>query len=489
MIFNIVLSVTNMCCRLLLVFAIVIFGGLLITPAVAVADTGMGKSTPIAQAGSDAVTISQKLELTPETPGSIRVTETVDVTLKLKEFELFVPADGKKLKTDGFSRATAEDPMDGFKMYAWDGNTRSPSITYRLDVNSTRTSRGVRDQVGYETVDAGEWAIISTPGNGWGWTASEDIDVTTDRRIAGPGVVKDGFAFLGEHDIRMKSANGQRFRLVIPKAANLTESPAAILNNITYASRKLRVGERDEDVVMIAAPTPDGINWSHGGTAHDSVFWAIDEARLDHPGNTWIHEYVHTRQDFNQEKDFSWFVEGSAEYYAALYTLQQEQIGFQQFQKHFIITEPYQAKVALTNTKSASPPQYTKGGLVAAGADKRIRLATNGSVSLADIFRRLNSDNEPASNSDFIRYIGLYSNNAIESDVQAATTTSEIMSSWDKNEYTQAFGEEPHEMKSPDTGKTAQDSKTRESNGWLRFILALVAVNSIAYGIFKIYNR
>lgn len=474
-------------CRVL-IFIVIMLSCLLTTQAAAAVDTGPDNSPTVAQAGSDTVTVTQTLQLNSETPGSIQVTTSADVSLKLKEFSLFVNESAKQVTVDGFRQTTAEDPIEGYKKYEWDGNTRSPSVIYYLNVNTTDGSQE------YTTVDAGEWAIVKVPSIPYSWRASEEIEVVKNHEVAGPGVIKRGFAFLGEHEIRTRSANEQRFRLVIPEAANLTESPEAILDNVAYASKHLRVGARDKEVVMIAAPTSDEIQWAHGGTATGSIFWAQDTGKLDSPNNVWIHEYVHTRQGFERTDDFEWFAEGSAEYYAALFTLQQEQIGFEQFQRHLAQRETRYSNAILTNTKDSGFAQYAKGGLVAGRTDQQIRLLTNGSGSLTDIIRQLNADDKRISNAAFIRYVRLYSNDELESEVQAATTTSQSLAMWDTKGHAQAFGEEPHEVESPNTKKTEQDSNTeesntKESNAWLRFIIALVAINGVVYTIFKIHNR
>lgn len=41
------------------------------------------------------------------------------------------------------------------------------------------------------------------------------------------------------------------------------------------------------------------------------------DSQVDEASNVWVHEYVHSRQGFETGSNMSWFVEGSAEYYAA----------------------------------------------------------------------------------------------------------------------------------------------------------------------------
>jgi len=233
------------------VFVIIIFASLVISPTGVAADTAHEISAPVGQTSSTTVPITQQLQLNPETTGSIHVTTSVDVTLKLKQFGLYINDSAQRVTVDGFSRTNTEDSIAGYDRYEWDGNTRTPSISYNLNVNTTN------DNGKYKTVDAGEWAIVEVPSVPYSWRASEEIEIVNDHEIDGSGVIKRGFAFLGDHAIRTATAHDQQFRLVIPDAANLTESPEAILDNVAYASKQLQVGERDSDVVMIAAPTSE----------------------------------------------------------------------------------------------------------------------------------------------------------------------------------------------------------------------------------------
>jgi hypothetical protein len=426
------------------------------------------------------------VKLTPETPGSIRVTKSVDTTHKLDTLELYVKNTAKNIDLNGFTRNNVQDSPEGFQNYEWDEHTQSPSITYDLDVNLTDSNGN------YHSVDIGEWAVVRTPQMWYGWSGSKGLEIISDYKVAGPGVSTSEFSFLGEHDIKTANANGQQFRLVIPEAANLSVSPDAIFEDIAYASNQLKVGGRDEEVVMIAIPTPNGMNWAFGGVALDRTFLAQDKTPLNSTLNGWVHEYIHTRQDFDTTRDFRWFTEGSAIYYTSLFTLQQEQIGFNAFKQKTGVNRPPYVNAILTKRRQNSPYHAVwddKRDLVTGRADQRIRLATNGSASLTDIFRRLNSENEPISNADFIRYVDLYSNEEVESDIRAATTTNESMSMWNKREHKQAFGEEPHEVKAPNTEKTDQESNTEESEGIKIFIIALVAINGIVYSVFRIYNK
>ena len=102
------------------VFVIIIFASLVISPTGVAADTAHETSAPIGQTSSTTVPITQQLQLNPETTGSIHVTTSVDVTLKLKQFGLYINDSAQRVTVDGFSRVNTEDSIAGYDRYEWD---------------------------------------------------------------------------------------------------------------------------------------------------------------------------------------------------------------------------------------------------------------------------------------------------------------------------------------------------------------------------------
>lgn len=330
---------------------------------------------------------SQELALTPDRPGEIRVQVSFEI-----------PSAIDNLRTRLSDRAITTS-VDGFLVddgaYVWDRRTTAPTITYRLLVNETTTESGpiARDGI-YQFVDAGPWALVRRPSvtSEWNHSREAEVELTETTTVDGQGAVGDSLVFLGPYVETRRQAHGQTFRLIVPDAATLAEPPWEILAELTAAADALRVGARADTVFVVAAPT-ESVEWGiHGLQVGQSDLWVQDEAELDTVGNTWIHEYVHTRQDYRTTNATRWFTEASASYYAALLALERGRIDFEQYRDRLVqgLREPY-ARTILSDPETwARGTPYRKGGLVAAALDRRLRTATERQRSFQTVFARLN---------------------------------------------------------------------------------------------------
>ncbi|AQL42217.1 hypothetical protein BV210_05595 [Halorientalis sp. IM1011] len=404
------------------------------TAAADAGDATAANATASATQDGETLQLTKRLHLTPDRPGQIEVTARFDDPDNLVELETQVPARATVIDTDGFSGSGGG--------YAWDGRTDAPSLTYRLPVNETRETEGpLAGRGDYTFVDAGEWAIVRTPqvGVSWSWRGG---NVTLDRRttVDGEGVASEAMAFLGPHSEYTRRANGQRFRLIVPAAASLAESRSRIFESMTAASDTLQVGARDASVFMIAAPTTS-VEWSVQGlqTGGDS-FWVQDDQGLQVPDNVWLHEYVHTRQDYDRNDGTRWFTEASATYYAALLSLEQDRIGFSAFRSRLragdVRSDPGEVLAAPSTWSGRTP--YLKGALVAGELDRQIRLAADGR-RLQTVFRRMNAAEEPLTAAAFEDIVTDVAGREVGRLADRYTTTDATPSMWSRTEHLRAF--------------------------------------------------
>lgn len=322
--------------------------------------------------------------LEPNDQGSVRSEIRFCLHPDVTHLRIDLPAALTPARLEGFVDA------DG-RRFEWDGRTETPRLRARYDANNAAVG-------GYKTIDRGDWAIVSRPPQGiqsnWRYTGAA-LDFGRTYHVDGSGVVSpDGaIAYLGPYAEHERRSGTQQLRLVVPGAASLQARPAEILECVAEAGTVLDAGPRDEEVLMIAAPSV--ADWGPAGTQFgDAGFWALDRTALDHPNNTWIHEYVHTLQAFDHAESLQWFVEGTASYYAAWCGVQQGRITFDRFRSYLACDRYADAVLAAPDTWPAVQVQYTKARLVTAALDAELRRRTDGSVGATTLLRCLNEQEQ-----------------------------------------------------------------------------------------------
>ncbi|TQQ80903.1 hypothetical protein EGH24_07025 [Halonotius terrestris] len=387
------------------------------------------------------LTLTTILDRTPEQVGEVTATVEVDIPDAFTELELQISPNVTVTDTDGFSETS-----DG--VYEWDEQTEQPSVTYRVDATERGESDDPEADGQYRFADTEDWSLVRIPPQpsiSGRYTGTDEPAVVRETEIDGPGAAGDAIAFLGDYERRTHTAHGQTFTLIVPEAADLEASPDEIFEAVAGASDRLRVGDRDEEVFMIAAPTGE-IDWAvRGLQTGDTDFWVQDSERLDTAANNWVHEYVHTRQDYEAETSFRWFTEGSATYYAALDSLQSGRIGFDRFQR-FIAEGEEEPQVEATLSEPdtwENYANYRKGALIAGGIDRQIRLATDQEASLATVFRAINSHDGSVDAATFGGYVQQVAGEQTADEAIGATTTDALIPMWDADEHATAFGQQP----------------------------------------------
>ncbi|MFO7832991.1 MAG: hypothetical protein R6V31_02770, partial [Halohasta sp.] len=359
-------------------------------------------------------------ELTPQLPDGVTVTET-----------------------NGFTQSDGDD-------YAWDGRTEKPSITFRVGADQLTDDEGPLAEDGqYLFTATDEWALVRIPSIGVGWTQTGSDELVIDRETAvdGPGVAGDRMAYLGEYSVVRRTAHGQTFHLVIPEAADLAEPPEAILDSLSHASDALRVGDRDREVLVIAAPT-DGVDWGvRGLQTGEAELWVQDSERLDTPTNVWVHEYVHTRQAFANRTtpETRWLTEASATYYAALLTLEDDRIAFDEFRRALELgaADPQSASTLSQPDSWQADANYGKGSLVVGDLDRRIRLSTDGEASFGTVFGSLNRNREELTAEKFEAAVVAASTESVGAAATDYTRTDDTPAVWSSTDHAEAFDQSP----------------------------------------------
>jgi hypothetical protein len=436
-------------------------------PALAPAVESLSPS-PTVGAATRTLRRTTALSLTPERPGSVSVTVRYDTPPNLETLTVEAP-EAADVTLDGFERA-------GPDTYEWTGRA-NPRIRFTLSANRTTAARyaargipdagsatdaesGTAPEVGarpdrpavgpggFAFVDVGPWAIVPVPAlrTSWSWTGSE-VELVRETRVAGSGAAGDGVAYLGPVTVHERTVAGQRIQVAVPAAAadDLAADPERILDALGAAAADLRIGDRDETVLVVAAPTE--VAWGSRGVARgDAAAWVAADAPLRSSDSVWLHEYVHTRQAFRPAPDARWLIEGTASYYAAALSLRAGLVDFGAFRASLERgAAPRLGDDALADpaTWTAFTP-YLKGALVAGALDRRIRLATENRRTLDDVLERLNerdqsAETAPVDAAGFLEAVTRVAGDEVEEDARRYTRTTATPGTWSLDDHRRAF--------------------------------------------------
>jgi hypothetical protein len=373
--------------------------------------------------------------------------DRIDVETRLSipdsttELEIVIPEETEVQELDGFERIDS-------RTYEWTGTTAEPSIRYEYE-GTVRGTRGDREGVFFVVAD--EWALVRTPSIAFDWwTTDPDSEVVRENTVAGDGIASTHMAYLGPYTEHTGTAAGQEFRLVVPDAADLREDPDDILATLETAAERLTIGERDPGVFVVAAPTAEH-TWASAGLQRGGGgdMWVRDAERLGTNRDTWIHEYVHTRQQYTQPEDgrdgtveaTRWTIEGMADYYAALLPYEAGDITYDEFRDRLEAgTAPEYDGVRLVDreTWGGTDADYDRGALVFAHLDRRLRAEAD--TTLDAVVADINADEGEFTQRRFLEAIETAGGSDIRADAERYTETTETPPIASQREHVAAFG-------------------------------------------------
>jgi hypothetical protein len=408
----------------------------------------VGSATALTQSGDDTIDQTQTYALTPSRPGEVSVTLTYEIPDRVTALAAQLPANTTVTSTDGFEAVNGTT-------YEWDETTTTAIINLRYEPNETVERTGREAAVGeYQFVDTGEWALFPRieTGASWSYTGTTSQDpVTFERSVTtdGPGATGGELVYLGEYSTVEREADGQTFRLVVPERAELDESSDAILDSLETASASFDVGDRDEAVFVVAAPTGD-VTWGVRGLEYGgSDMFVRDNERLDDPANVWLHEYVHSRQAFAPTRETRWLTEGTAVYYAALLTLEQERITFAEFSE-FIDdgARPAYDDVVLSDPGTwTDSAQYIKGPLAAGRIDEAMREETDQTGTFEETVARLNGVDGRVTQAELLDAVEDVGGPASRTAATDYTETTAGVTMWNDTTHSRLFGQLPADVR------------------------------------------
>ena len=352
-------------------------------------------------------------------------------------------ADGAAVaSTTGFERT-------GDRTLEWTGETDQPSVRYTMPADRRGSGRqGVNDSAGdYTFVDTGDWGVVPVPGVALRYQGTTPVGTDETVRIDGPGATGGDIAFFGPVEEYERAVDGGTIRLAVPEAVTLEESPEAILTALADARERLTVGERRDEVFMVAVP--NDVDWgSKRGLKYGQAdAWVVEDATLDERNPTWLHEYVHIRQRFastdaDTTAEADWLVEAQADYYAGLLALEDGETDFEAFSGLLERGErlPY-ADAVLTDrsTWTDAKTDYAKGALVYGEIDRQLRVATDGDRTLEDVFRSLNAQDGQITQRAFLQLVEDYGGSDVRAVAERYTQTEATPQMWNRSQHAAAF--------------------------------------------------
>lgn len=385
--------------------------------------------------GPTNISMTRHYALAPNHSGDIEFSLRFAVPDRVRSLQVTVPDRATIVDRRGFA------PGDGPTLYREPGASYA-SLTMRVPVNRTVNGTGTA----YTAVDAGDWALFQRPRTQVEWNyTGERVAVDRQRSTDGPGVAGDWLVYLGNVTVHERTAEGQQFRLAVPERADMATPPDRVLDSLSSASAALRVGDRDSTVFAVAAPTGE-VQWAtRGYQVGDADFWVRASEPVASADNAWLHEYVHTRQSLSLAADVAWLEEGSASYYAALLTFEQERIGYDAFRARLAAgARPAYGDDVLSNRSTWSArADYRKGALAVARLDRAMRRASNRSQTFQTVFRALNGRPGRVDSVTFLAHVGEASRPSVIADAQRIADTPAALSTWNESQHAAAFGELP----------------------------------------------
>jgi hypothetical protein len=139
----------------------------------------------------------------------------------------------------------------------------------------------------------------------------------------------------------------------------------------TYDEVRIYVSPRDTGMRKGSVPSNDD------RMGNEAI---VDKrASIHSPENTWIHEYVHTRQQFHATEGLQWFYEGSATYYAARASLEQGLITPREYDAALAQWNQFNSTDNL-NEVEKEELAYKRGAVVLSRVDSELQSSTNRSL-------------------------------------------------------------------------------------------------------------
>jgi len=302
--------------------------------------------------------------------------EVANQSASLEQFAIKLQTGATLVNQTGFEGSTF-----GSGEY-WNPDAEKHELVYQME--STQTGD---HQVNYPSDD--NWMFAATPQH-----YGARVDLTAEPE----GYIGGNTLYLGEYSTEHAKAGCQEFVAIIPETVRFG-GVSNRLEELTTAARSLPVGHQYRTVRIFVSPEQPGDTLGFVSEWENEI--VVVDRTVQIPTSTlWIHEYVHTVQDFRAQPDMWWFSEASAEYLSFRIAVESGYIspiehdyllgrGAQNFNQS-MITSP-QGNVA-----------YQRGAVVLSQLE--LELFDTYNQSVVDMVREMNTERNPGQ-SDVVRWL------------------------------------------------------------------------------------
>ena len=247
----------------------------------------------------------------------------------------------------------------------------------------------------YRTAPAGESQRDPYP-TAEDWVIAPIPDHTDERVFLEPaasGYVGDSTLYLGSFERESTTVGCQTFDVVVPAEAGSIDTDER-LADLESAARTIP-GRKYETVSVFVSPADLGTANRVGGFVRgetNEIVVAEDASALP-TAAVWIHEYVHTLQDYRSQSDLEWTVEGVATYAALETAVDTGRITPLEYDIALSrLNRAHEGGGSLTNASSELTP-YARGTVVLARIDAD--LEAHSETTIYDLVAWLNDHPEP----------------------------------------------------------------------------------------------
>lgn len=316
--------------------------------------------------GGDAA-ISGTVSQATENQSIVEISYTVREQPSSDELYITLPPGATLINQSGFD-STSDQSLDARVQ-------RGDQLTLRYAL--TKLGRaGATPFENMSYVAGSDWVIAPTP-------AHNGADTTL--QPAGSGVIGANMLYLGNYTAQTWTVGCQNITLVVPAAADLDPEPK--LDSLASAARVMSSGNAYSTVRIFASPQPLTAVAGYTPRSQNNILIEAD-APLRSAGNTWAHEYVHTRQAVYKGQNFTWFQEASATYYAARLSLEQGLISPAAYDAALAQNAQYDPSTDVA-TANAEEVAYRWGAVVLARLDAAL---VQRGHTLAGVFDTVNRE-------------------------------------------------------------------------------------------------